>query len=74
MGENCSKGTFSITFYSNMMLLQWEDLQIHRVRVIYIGNNIYILKNVFNLMERTAHIDAAHIATMRTAIDWMGAV
>lgn len=52
-----------------MMRLRWEDLQIHTVRVIYIGNNIYILKNVFNLMERTAHIDAAHIATMRTAID-----
>lgn len=69
MGENCSKGTFSITFYSNIMRLRWEDLQIHTVRVIYIGNNIYILKNVFDLMERTAHINAVHIATVMTAID-----
>lgn len=52
-----------------MMRFQWEDLQIHTVIVIYIGNNIYILKNVFDLMEKTAHIDAAHIATMMTAID-----
>lgn len=52
-----------------MMRLRWTDLQIHTVRVIYIGNKIYSLKNVFDLMERTAHIDAAHIATMRTAID-----
>lgn len=52
-----------------MMRLRWEDLQIHTVRVIYIGNNINILKNVFDLMERTVHIDAAHIATMRNAID-----
>lgn len=52
-----------------MMRFQWEDLQIHTVRVIYIGNNIYILKNVFDLMEKIAHIDAAHIATMMTATD-----
>lgn len=52
-----------------MMQLRWEDLQIHTVRVIYIGNNIYILKNVFDLMERTAHINAVHIATVMTAID-----